>query len=162
MILDGTAVCELERVDEALRRAPEPTPSLFRAVLRGAGGRCSALRRAGKTVGLHRLIDAGAWIDASLGLIAFELPNWCVRRLVYEDGEWLCTLSRRPNVPLEIDDVAEATHPSVALAILRAVLAARRQSAPAPAVDAGRHVRLVPGVATASPDESLVLHSHQF
>jgi len=144
MILDSTGVSELDRVDEALRRALEPTPSLFRAVLRCAGGRCSVLRRAGKTVALDRLIAAGAWIDASLGLIEFELPNWCVRRLLYEDCEWLCTLSRRPNVPLEIDDVAEATHSSVALAILRAALAARRQSAPASAVDAARQVRLVP------------------
>lgn len=94
---------------------------------------------------LDRLTAAGAWIDASLKLLEFELPNWCVRRLVYEDGEWLCTLSRRPNVPLEIDDVAEATHSSIAFAILRAALVARRASAVSPAVETVRHVRLVPG-----------------
>lgn len=136
MILASANEGELDRVDEALRRAPEPTPALFREVLRSAGARCAALRRAGKMLRLHRLIDAGALTDASLMLIELELPNWCVRRLVYEDGEWLCTLSRRPNLPLEIDDVAEATHGSITLAILRAVMAARRQTVASPAIEA--------------------------
>jgi hypothetical protein len=141
MILTSANESELDRLDEALRRAPEPTPALFRDVLRGAGRRNCALRRAGKTVGLHRLMDAGAWTDASLALIELELPNWCVRRLLYEDGEWLCTLSRRPNLPLEIDDVAEATHASITLAILRAVMAARRQGAASPAMDVARRAQ---------------------
>jgi hypothetical protein len=144
MIHGSANESELDRVDEALRRAPEPTAALLREVLRSAGGRSCALRRAGKTVGLNRLIDTGAWTDASLALIALELPNWCVRRLVYEDGEWLCTLSRRPNLPLEIDDVAEATHPSITLAILRAVMEARRQTAASPAIDVARRLQPLP------------------
>jgi hypothetical protein len=35
----------------------------------------------GKTIALDRVIDAGAWTDAAITLIGFELPNWSVRRL---------------------------------------------------------------------------------
>jgi hypothetical protein len=48
----------------------------------------------GKTITLDRLIEAGAWTDAAITLIGFELPSWSVRRLACEDGEWLCSLSR--------------------------------------------------------------------
>ena len=29
-----------------------------------------------------------------LRLLAFELPQWKLRRLMYEDGEWTCSLSK--------------------------------------------------------------------
>jgi hypothetical protein len=47
----------------------------------------------GKTITLDRLNGAGAWADAAITLVGFELPNWKPRRLVYEDDEWLCSLS---------------------------------------------------------------------
>jgi len=56
------------------------------------------------------LIEVGAWSDAALALIELELPAWKVRRLVYEDGAWLCSLSRQPNLPMALDDTADATH----------------------------------------------------
>jgi hypothetical protein len=65
---------------------------------------------AGKAARIDQLIDAGAWNDAALALIELELPAWKLRRLVYEDGEWLCSLSRQPNLPLALDDTADARH----------------------------------------------------
>ena len=62
-------------------------------------------------------------------LIGFEFPNWCVRRLVCEDGEWLCSLSRQPNLSIFLDELAEGSHAVLALAVLRAFVAARCRSA---------------------------------
>src|SRR5215471_2467367 len=45
---------------------------------------------------LDALIAAGAWIDAALALLELELPQWTLRRLVYDDGEWHCSLSKHP------------------------------------------------------------------
>ncbi len=53
---------------------------------------------------------------------------WKVRRLVYEDGEWFCSLSQQPNLPLELDDSVDASHDVLALAILRAFVEARRKT----------------------------------
>jgi hypothetical protein len=83
----------------------------------------------GKTITLDRLIEAGAWADAAITLVGFELPNWRLRRLVYEDDEWLCSLSRQPNLPIFLDKPAEGSHAVLALAVLRAFVAARCTSA---------------------------------
>jgi hypothetical protein len=50
-----------------------------------------------------------------------------VRRLVREDGEWFCSLTRQPNVPVALDDSADASHQALPLAILGAFLEARRR-----------------------------------
>jgi hypothetical protein len=54
------------------------------------------------------------------------MPQWKLRRVIYEDGEWLCSLSKQPRLPLSLDEVAEASHEDLALAILIAFLQARR------------------------------------
>ena len=59
---------------------------------------------------LERLIAAGAWTDAALVLIELELPAWSLRRLIREDDEWFCSLSRQPNVPVALDVTAHAHH----------------------------------------------------
>ena len=41
--------------------------------------------------------------------------------LVYENGEWHCTLSRHPNLPAALDDSATASHEALPLAILAAL-----------------------------------------
>ena len=74
------------------------------------------------------MIEAGAWTDAALALIDIELPAWRLRRLVHEDGEWLCSLSRQPNLPAELDDSADARHEVLPLAILSALVEARRKT----------------------------------
>jgi hypothetical protein len=63
-------------------------------------------------------------------LIALELPLWRIRRLAFENDEWLCSLSHQLNLPMTFDDCAEAVHEVLPLAILSAfVEACRRRSA---------------------------------
>jgi hypothetical protein len=75
---------------------------------------------------MDRFLESGACTDAALALLAIEMPKWQIRRLVFESGEWRCWLSRRPNGPVELDEMAEADHEVLSLAILRALLDARR------------------------------------
>jgi hypothetical protein len=71
------------------------------------------------------MAEHGAWADAVLALLELELPYWKLRRLLYEDGEWHCVLSRRLELPLDLDDGTEATHEVLALAILIAFIKTR-------------------------------------
>ena len=59
-------------------------------------------------------------------MIALELPQWKLRRVLYEDGEWHCSLSRQTQLPIELDEVAEGSHEALPLAVLIALLHARR------------------------------------
>src|SRR5262245_41529544 len=77
---------------------------------------------------VHQLIAAGAWTDAALALVELVLPAWHLRRVVCEDGEWHCSLSRELNLPVELDDTAEAHHALLPLAILGAFEEARRRA----------------------------------
>lgn len=79
---------------------------------------------------LAQLIRSGAWTDAALVLIALERPLWQVRRLAYDDGEWHCALSRERELPDWLDQSIEARHTDLALAILSALVEARRLSVP--------------------------------
>jgi hypothetical protein len=117
---------DLERLDEALRQTPELSADLFSDVTEHCT-RLSSLRQSGKAIQLDRMIEAGAWTDAAITLTAFELPNWNVRRIVCEDGEWLCSLSQHPSLPIVLDEPVERSHPVLALAILRAFMAVRRK-----------------------------------
>jgi hypothetical protein len=74
----------------------------------------------GKDDYARSLIEAAAWADAAITLVGCELPNWKLRRLVYEDDEWLCSLSRQTNLPIFLDEPAEGSHAVLALAVLRA------------------------------------------
>jgi hypothetical protein len=127
MLFDLKNEDRFDRLNDQLRLAPALTPDhLFSNVIAHA---CTHLR-AEKASRIYRLIEARAWVDAALALIELELPAWKLRRLVYEDGEWLCSLSRQPNLPAVLDDTADATHEVLPLAILSAfVEACRRASA---------------------------------
>jgi hypothetical protein len=79
---------------------------------------------------IERLIDSGAWTDAALALLELELPQWQLRRLAYDEGEWHCALSRQRELPDWLDDRSvESHHADLALAILSALVDARRRSA---------------------------------
>lgn len=132
MMLGAEQVIALDRLDDALRLAPALGPELFRKVIDCGGTRLRVLGQSGKTVRFDRLIEAGAWIEAAVALIELEMPAWKLRRLVYENGEWLCSLSRQPYLPIEIDDPVEASHAVLALAVLRALVEARRRTGAAP------------------------------
>ena len=58
------------------------------------------------------------------------MPQWQVRRLAYDDGEWHCALSRQRELPDWLDQSIETRHADLALAILSAFVEAQRVSAP--------------------------------
>jgi hypothetical protein len=118
----------LDALQEQLRRAHGLTPDLIFNVIADACTRLPVLKRAGKAARINQLIEAGAWNDAALALVELELPAWKLRRLVYEDGEWHCSLSRQPNLPVALDDTADASHEVLPLAILSAFVEARRRA----------------------------------
>lgn len=133
-----------DRLDEELRCSPVPTAGLFAKII---GSGCRRIPVFNKSVParcgspIDHLIEAKAWTDCALAIVGLELPEWQVRRLVYEGGEWLCSLSRQPNVPIELDDTADSTHETPALAILRAFVDARgRSRTPRPKRSAVAHV----------------------
>jgi hypothetical protein len=115
-----------ERLDETLRQTAEPSADLFFDLTKHCT-RLSSLRQSGKAIVLDRMIEAGAWTDAAIALIAVDLPKWNVRRIICEDGEWLCSLSQHPALPVFLDEPVERSHPVLALAILRAFIAVRRK-----------------------------------
>src|SRR5208282_5273126 len=94
----------LDRIDSELGSERHPASGVFAKVMAAACQRLPALSRTDKAGRLAHLLDAGAWTEAALALIELELPGWTVRRLIYENGEWFCSLSRQPNVPLTLDD----------------------------------------------------------
>jgi hypothetical protein len=111
---------------ERLHDALAVTPSLIADVIREACRRNPSQRQAGKTERVQELIRLDAWTDAALALIDLELPHWQIRRLVYDEGEWHCTLSRERELPDWLDESIEGHHPDLALAMLSAFVEAQR------------------------------------
>jgi hypothetical protein len=130
----GVHTLDLDQLDDALRLAPACTAGLFHKVVQSAGTRFASLRQSGGMVQIDRLIESYAWTDAALLLIELAIPHWKVRRIVHTDGEWLCSLSRCPNLPIDLDDAADASHEVLSLAMLRALVVARCKSSAAATV----------------------------
>lgn len=142
MALAADHAIRLDRLDAELRRARAPKPELFSKLVASAGVRLALLDKSGPAARIERLIEAGAWTEAALALIELEMPGWKLRRLVCENGEWVCSLSRRPQLPPALDDAAEASHEVLPLAILTAFVEARRRSGTAPqSTSAAPHLR---------------------
>ena len=115
---------------ERLRDAHAVTGALLSEVITEACRRFPSAGQTDKTARIERLIGSAAWTDAALALIDLELPQWQVRRIAYDDGEWYCALSRERELPDWLDRSIEARHADLALAILSAFVDARRLSAP--------------------------------
>lgn len=111
-----------------LRTHNQPASQLAGAMLKQLPDGC----KPGTRERVARLLESGAWIDAALALVACELPQWRMRRLIYEDGEWLCSLSRQPDLPCDLDDTVEARHETAPYAIWNAFLEARGRLEPEP------------------------------
>jgi hypothetical protein len=142
MALDPARSEIFDQLEDELRLAAAPVPAVFAKVLSGVCRRLPNLSRSGNVARLNRLIAAGAWNDAALVLIELELPAWSLRRLIREDDEWFCSLSRQPNLPATLDVTADAHHDSLPLATLSAFLQARRTAETAPAaISATRYVQ---------------------
>jgi hypothetical protein len=115
---------DLDRLETRLRGAQAITLELMLDVMTQTCTRFAAQSRAAQAR-VDQLIEARAWTDAALALLELELPQWTVRRLVQENSKWLCTLSKQPQLPLGLDEVSEATHEVLPLAILIALLQVR-------------------------------------
>jgi hypothetical protein len=117
-------------ISDRLRNAHAVTAELIAEVVSAARRRLPSIRRSGKLARIERLIGSGAWTDAALALIDLELPQWQVRRIAYDDGEWYCALSRQRELPEWLDQSIEAHHSDLPLAILGAFVEALRLTTP--------------------------------
>jgi hypothetical protein len=118
----------LDEIDENLQAAVEPTCGMFLKIIASICTRTPILGRSENRLRIARLTEAGAWTDAAMALLKIEMPGWQIRRLCYENEEWLCSLSCQPGLPLALDECAEVTHKILPLAILRAFVEARRMA----------------------------------
>jgi hypothetical protein len=119
----------LGRLTDRIRNASAPDARLFSDVVANACQRALLLVRAGKAAQLKQFIEVGAWTEAALALVELDLPQWKPRRIVLDDGQWHCRLSAQPRLPDGFDDVVETSHDVLALAILSALVEARRHLA---------------------------------
>jgi hypothetical protein len=128
MLFDPKYGHYLGRLEAQLGRSRGLTPELMSDLIAEAGVRFATSGNAARSR-IQRLIESGAWTDAALALVELELPQWKLRRVIYEDGEWRCSLSRHPELPLDLDELADGSHEVLPLAILIAMLQARRDAA---------------------------------
>ena len=124
---------------DRLRDAYGVTAEFLSDIIKETCRRFPSAEGSAKAARVERLIQSQAWTDAALALIDLELPQWQVRRLAYDEGEWYCALSRQREVPDWLDESIETRHANLALAILSAFIEARRVGcAVAPDQRAGR------------------------
>jgi hypothetical protein len=115
--------------DDRMGGADTMTADLMAEIIGQSCRRLPPVRRTEKTARIERLIGSGAWTDAVLALIDLELPQWQVRRIAYDAGEWHCALSRQRELPQWLDQSIETHHADLALAILGAFRDAQRDRA---------------------------------
>jgi hypothetical protein len=119
----------LNEVDARLGNARELTANLLSEVVGSACTRFAMLRNTERAARAEQLIQSRAWTDAALELLAVELPQWQLRRIAYDAGEWYCALSRERELPEWLAPSIEARHTDLAIAILRALVGAREAGA---------------------------------
>ena len=112
---------------DQLRNAGYVTAEFLSDIIRATSRRLPSKSNA-RAARVGHLIESQAWTDAALALIDLELPQWQVRRLAYDDGEWYCALSRQRELPDWLDQSIETHHADLALAILSAFVEAQRIS----------------------------------
>jgi hypothetical protein len=120
----------LHDLQDQLDRAQVVSAELMSKFAAAACTRITMPSCAAKAAKIDRLIESEAWTEAALALVELELPQWKLRRLVYEEGAWLCSLSKQWNLPVWLSDGAEARRESLPLAILSALIEARQCSEP--------------------------------
>jgi hypothetical protein len=120
----------LDELNDRLRQVHAVTTGLMSEITGQACRRFPSAGQHGKTARIEQLIQCEAWTEAALALIELELPQWQVRRIVYDEGEWHCALSRERELPEWLDQSIESRHADLALAILGAFLEAQNVSAP--------------------------------
>jgi hypothetical protein len=117
--------CDPGEVSDRLRAAHAVTADLMAEIIGATCRRLPLCRQTDKTARIERLIRSGAWMDAALALIDLELPQWQIRRISYDEGEWYCALSRQRELPDWLDQSIETHHADLPLAILSAFVEAQ-------------------------------------
>ena len=123
---------DFDALSNRLRDADTVTAKLMSELVAATCRRYPSVGRTAKTARIERLIGSQAWTDAALALIDLELPQWQVRRIADDEGEWHCALSRAREIPEWLDQSIETRHADLPLAVLSAYLDARCVSAPSP------------------------------
>jgi hypothetical protein len=121
---------DFDALGDRLHDADAVTAKLMSELVAATCPRYPSVGQAAKTARIKRLIGSQAWTDVALALIDLELPQWQLRRIAYDEGEWHCALSRAREIPDWLDPSIEARHADLPLAILSAYLDAQRISAP--------------------------------
>ena len=116
------------QLDDRLRDADAVTRELISEVVDATCRRFPSIGQPEKTARIEQLIGSEAWTDLALALIDLELPQWQVRRIAYDEGQWHCALSRQRELPEWLDQSIETHHADLPLAILSAFVEARRHS----------------------------------
>src|SRR5664279_4673857 len=127
MFLHSIRSEQLTILAEQVRLACEATPKMLAGIVTETARRLSAPGKAANAAQLHQLIEAGALTEAAFALINLELPQWKLRRVTYDGGEWHCAMSRERELPEWLDEAVEARHASLTLAILGAYIETVRQ-----------------------------------
>jgi hypothetical protein len=117
-------------LDDRLRDAHAVTSELIAEIIGETCRHFPPIRQTEKSARVERLIQSEAWTDAALALIDLELPQWQVRRIAYDEGEWYCALSRQRELPDWLDQSIETHHADLSLTILSAFVQAQRNGAP--------------------------------
>lgn len=120
----------IELIDR-IHDARQMTSALVADIVKQTCRRFPSVRRTAQITRIEHLIESRAWIDAALALIDLELPQWQVRRIAYDEGEWHCALSRARELPEWLDQSIEGHHADLPLALLSAFVEARRVATPA-------------------------------
>jgi hypothetical protein len=130
MLPTRTKPHEIIEINELIHDAPTATITTFRKIIEAACRRFPSIGQSAKTARIERLIVAEAFAEAALALIDLELPQWQVRRIAYDGGEWYCALSRDRELPDWLDQSVQGHHQDLALAILTALVEAQAVTAP--------------------------------
>jgi hypothetical protein len=120
----------LDELQNELRRAQVVTSDLMSRVVADVRARDAIPNGAARLGRIKLLIETEAWTEAALALVELGLPQWKLRRLVYDDGAWLCSLSKQWNLPEWLGESVEVRHESFPLAILCALIEARQCGGP--------------------------------
>lgn len=113
---------QIEMLAKRLNSTVDATPGILSTVVADTARRTSVPSEAANVVRMERLIGADALVDAAFVLIELELPQWKLRRICYDGGEWHCALSKQRELPDWLDEAAEAKHASLVFAVLGAYL----------------------------------------
>jgi hypothetical protein len=94
--------------NDRIHHADAVTGDLVVEIIDNTCRRFPSIGQTEKTARIERFIGAEAWTETALALIDLELPQWQIRRIVYDEGEWHCALSRQRELPEWLDESIEA------------------------------------------------------